>query len=152
MHLAPRGVDTRCGVRQHDEPVRDLSQFLRETKSVVFVNPVAGAGRAERNLRNVRDAFVRLEMTTEFVVASSAADMETRVRGAIADGARSVFAMGGDGTVQAVVNAVVNANSAQRRDGDDVVIGILPSGGGNDFASALRLPKDPAAAKIRRPL
>ena len=108
----------------------------------MFVNPVAGAGRAERNLRRVRGAFERMETTTEFVVVASASEMETRVRAAIAQGTRLVFAMGGDGTVQALVNAV-----GVERDGENgVVIGILPSGGGNDFASALGLPKDPADA------
>jgi diacylglycerol kinase (ATP) len=134
-------VDSRGGVRQHDELVNDISRFLRENKSVVFVNPVAGAGRAERNLPRVRGAFERAEMAVEFVVAASAAEMEMRVRAAIVDGARLLFAMGGDGTVQAVVNAVV----AEPPGESGVVMGILPSGGGNDFAAALRLPKNPAA-------
>jgi diacylglycerol kinase (ATP) len=121
--------------------VSDISKFLRENKSVVFVNPAAGAGRAERNLQRVRGAFERAEMAAEFVVGASAADMEARVRAAIADGVRLLFAMGGDGTVQALVNAVV----AERAVENAVVIGILPSGGGNDFAAALRLAKDPAA-------
>jgi diacylglycerol kinase (ATP) len=134
-------VDSGGGVRQHDEPVSDISKFLHENKSVVFVNPEAGAGRAERNLQRVRGAFERVKMAVEFVVAASAADMEVRVRAAIADGARLLFAMGGDGTVQALVNAVV----AERAGENGVTIGILPSGGGNDFAAALRLAKDPAA-------
>jgi diacylglycerol kinase (ATP) len=123
------------------KPVADLSKFLRENKSVVFVNPVAGAGRAERNLRRVRGAFERAEIATEFLVAASATEMETRVRAAIVDGARLLFAMGGDGTVQAVLNGV----GVQRLGESGVVVGVLPSGGGNDFATALRLPKDPAA-------
>jgi diacylglycerol kinase (ATP) len=81
-----------------------------------------------------------MEMAPEFVMAASAADLEARVRSAIAQGTRLFFAMGGDGTVQALVNAI----GVERTDEDRVVIGILPSGGGNDFASALRLPKDPA--------
>jgi diacylglycerol kinase (ATP) len=121
--------------------VSNISKFLHENKSVVFVNPAAGAGRAERNLQRVRGAFERVKMAAEFVVAASAADMEVRVRAAIADGARLLFAMGGDGTVQALVNAVV----AERAGENGVTIGILPSGGGNDFAAALRLAKDPAA-------
>jgi diacylglycerol kinase (ATP) len=118
--------------------VADISAFLRETKSVVFVNPVAGAGRAKRNLRRVRDAFERLEISPEFVAAGSAADMATRVLAAIANGARLLFAMGGDGTVQALVNAAGDAQSHE----SGVVIGVLPSGGGNDFAAALNLPND----------
>ncbi len=109
------------------------------------MNPVAGAGRAERNLRRVRDAFERGEMAAEFVLTASAIEMETRVRGAIMEGARLLFAMGGDGTVQAVVNAVC----AELSSDNGVVMGILPSGGGNDFAAALGLPKDPAAMIAR---
>jgi diacylglycerol kinase (ATP) len=124
--------------------VRDPSEFFRVTKSAVFVNPIAGAGRAERNLRKVRRAFERERITPDFVVAASAVEMETRIRAAIADGAGLIFAMGGDGTVQGVVNAV----GALRGDEPGVVIGILPSGGGNDFASALALPTDPAATVV----
>lgn len=118
----------------------DVSKFLRVSKSVVFVNPVSGAGRAERNLPRVRSAFERAEIATEFVVATSATEMEIHVRAAIANGARLLFAMGGDGTVQSVVNAAIAGGAGE----SDVVVGILPSGGGNDFAAALGLPKDPA--------
>jgi diacylglycerol kinase (ATP) len=135
-------VDSGGGVRQHDELVRDFSEFLRETKSVVFVNSVAGAGRAERNLRWVRREFERMEMATEFVATASTKDMEAQVGASIAHGARLLFAMGGDGTVQALVNAV----GITRPLGDEVVIGIVPSGSGNDFAAALRLPNNPVAA------
>jgi diacylglycerol kinase (ATP) len=121
--------------------VSDLSKFFDETKSVVFVNAAAGAGRAGRNLRRVRRAFERMQITAEFVVAGSAAETEARVRDAMAQGARLLFALGGDGTAQAVVNAV----GIERSGENGVAIGILPSGGGNDFAAALRLPRDPAA-------
>jgi diacylglycerol kinase (ATP) len=143
-HLTAREVDSDSGVRQHDDLVRNPSEFFRVTKSAVFVNPSAGAGRAERNLRKVRRAFEHAGIAPEFVVAASAVEMETRIRAAIADGAGLIFAMGGDGTVQAVVNAV----GVVRADGHGVVIGVLPSGGGNDFASALGLPIDPAEAVI----
>ena len=106
------------------------------------MNPTAGAGRAERNLRKVRRAFEREGLAPNFIVAASAVEMEARVRAAIADGVRLIFAMGGDGTVQAVVNAI----GVERTADPDVVIGVLPSGGGNDFASALELPIDPAKA------
>jgi diacylglycerol kinase (ATP) len=135
-----REVDRGGGVRQHGELVGDISKFFRENKNVVFVNPVAGAGRAARNLRRVRSAFERADIAAEFVMAANAAEMAARVRTVIAAGARMLFVMGGDGTVQGLVNAV----GGERSDGSGVVIGILPSGGGNDFAAALRLAKDPA--------
>jgi diacylglycerol kinase (ATP) len=63
--------------------------------------------------------------------------MESRVRAAISAEHRVLLAMGGDGTVQALVNAGHKS---------EVLLGILPAGGGNDFAAALGLPKDPVAA------
>jgi diacylglycerol kinase (ATP) len=122
--------------------VRNSSPIFRETKSAVFVNPTAGGGRAQGDLRRVRAAFEQLEITPEIVVAASCVEMEARVRAAIAAGVALIFAMGGDGTVQAVVNAV----GVQQSNGPGVVIGILPSGGGNDFASALGLPTNAAEA------
>src|SRR5260370_3266656 len=45
--------------------------------------------------------------------------------------------MGGDGTCQALANAALGA---------EVLLGVLPVGGGNDFAAALGLPGDPLNA------
>jgi len=50
---------------------------------------------------------------------------------------RLLLAMGGDGTFQGLANAAF---------GSDILLGILPAGGGNDFAVALGLPKNPVAA------
>ena len=71
------------------------------------MNPVAGAGRAERNLRRVRAAFERTEMAAEFVVRCERRRKWRRVFARRLRTARGLlFAMGGDGTVQALVNAV----------------------------------------------
>jgi diacylglycerol kinase (ATP) len=66
-------------------------------------------------------------------LTESCEEMESRVRAAISTGHRVFLAMGGDGTLQALVNAAQNS---------DALLGILPAGGGNDFAAALGLPKD----------
>jgi diacylglycerol kinase (ATP) len=63
--------------------------------------------------------------------------MESSALAAIKSGKRLLFALGGDGTFHGLVNAAY---------GFDVVLGILPAGGGNDFAAALQLPVDPVAA------
>lgn len=67
----------------------------------------------------------------------NAEELELRAKEAIKSGTRLLVVFGGDGTFQNLVNAAYGA---------DVVMGILPGGGGNDFASALGLPKDPVAA------
>jgi len=124
-------------LRQHDLRVADLSVISREAPALVFVNPLAGAGRAGAYLLRVREVFDTEKIHAEFVLTESAANLESRARAAIADGHRLLLAMGGDGTFQGLANAAF---------GSGVLLGLLPAGGGNDFASALGLPKDPVAA------
>jgi len=75
------------------------------------------------------------------LVTKSAADLAEKARCAAAKGYRRIFVLGGDGSFQVLLNAVSNY--------PDVVLGILPAGGGNDLAAALGLPGDPLrAAKL----
>jgi diacylglycerol kinase (ATP) len=117
--------------------VADLSVGSSEFPALVLVNPVAGGGRTGNYLLQIHRVFEARKIAAEFVVTESLEDLEARARGAIDGGRRLVFAMGGDGTFQGLANAAY---------GSDAVLGLLPTGGGNDFAAALGLPKDFAAA------
>jgi diacylglycerol kinase (ATP) len=72
-------------------------------------------------------------------VTRMAGDAERLAAEVATDGAR-VVAVGGDGTVQEVVNGIMASASAEAS------LGIVPVGTGNDLARSLRLPRDPAAA------
>jgi len=88
----------------------------------------------------VQKIFAEALCPTDVVIPRGTNEMEPAVRDAITRGSRLLIALGGDGTLQALVNAAY---------GQDVVLAILPGGGGNDFAAALRLPTDPLlAAKL----
>src|ERR1700732_3291177 len=114
-----------------------LSLVSRETPAVVFVNPSAGGGRAQMYLPRIKHLFSARQFHTEFVCTPSMEELESRTRAAIAAGRCALLAVGGDGTLQGLVKAAY---------GSDVVLGILPAGGGNDFAAALGLPRNPLAA------
>ena len=58
-------------------------------------------------------------------------------REAIAAGADTIVAVGGDGTVNEVVNGM---------EGTSVGLGIIPAGTANDFARQVGIPDDPSAA------
>ena len=115
----------------------DLANAFREHSAVVFVNSAAGGGGARVCLPRIQEVFKSLRIQAQFVMTNSASDLESRAHDQILQGQDLLFAMGGDGTFQALVNASFGA---------DVVLGILPIGGGNDFASALGLPSEPAEA------
>jgi diacylglycerol kinase (ATP) len=115
----------------------DSASAFREHSVIVFVNSAAGGGRARACLPRIQEVFKSLRMQAQFVMTNRATELESCARAAISQGEQLLFAMGGDGTFQSLVNASFRA---------DVVLGILPIGGGNDFASALGLPSEPLEA------
>jgi diacylglycerol kinase (ATP) len=117
--------------------VADPLNVSREYPAVIFVNAQAGGGKGRRCLPEIKSLLAAREFPCEFVLAGSAEEMGSCVRAAISAGNRVLLAMGGDGTLQCLVNAAQNS---------DVVLGIVPTGGGNDFAAALGLPKNPVHA------
>src|SRR6266849_1146422 len=105
-------------------PMGDLSSLSRETPALVFVNPCAGGGRARTYLPRIKNLFAAQQFHADFVFTSSMKELESRTRTAISAGRRVLLAMGGDGTFQGLVNAAYSS---------DALLGILPTGGGNDF-------------------
>src|SRR6266851_8971268 len=115
----------------------EASSILRESVVVVFVNSAAGGGRASSYLGRMQKLFESFQVYAKFVMTNSAAELASSARNAISQGQHVLFAMGGDGTFQALANAAF---------GTGALLAILPVGGGNDFATALGLPADPFKA------
>jgi YegS/Rv2252/BmrU family lipid kinase len=111
----------------------DAPNHLRELSPVVFVNCQAGGNRTRRYLPQIQELFKSARLGAEFVITQSTEHLESSARAAINANHRLLLAMGGDGTFQGLVNASFGA---------DVLLGVLPSGGGNDLAAALGWPRD----------
>jgi len=115
----------------------DAASAFREHSMIVFVNSAAGGGRARVHLPRIRKLFESFRIHAQFVMTNSVEELESSAQNAIFQKQRTLLAMGGDGTFQALANAALGA---------DVVLGVLPIGGGNDFAAALGLPSEPTEA------
>ena len=105
---------------------------------LVIVNPAAGGGRAARLLPWLRERLAT-RPDVSLLVTRRAGDAESAAADASAEARELVVAVGGDGTVQEIVNGVMVAGGRSR-------VGIVPVGTGNDLARSLGLPRDPAAA------
>jgi len=105
----------------------------RIVPAAVFVNPAAGRGGAGRKVAEMRNAFARLKYVAIIVQTDSADEFREQVRRALREGCATLIAMGGDGTLQLLVNEVL---------GQDVQVGVIPAGCGNDFAAALGITKN----------
>jgi diacylglycerol kinase (ATP) len=105
----------------------------RIVPAAVFVNPTAGRGGAGRKVAEIDSAFARLTYAAKIVETNSADEFRNEVRRALGEGSATLIAMGGDGTLQLLVNEVL---------GQDVEVGVIPAGCGNDFAAALGITKN----------
>jgi len=99
----------------------------------MFVNPAAGRGGAGRKLAGVRAAFARRNYPVKIVETTSAEEFRRAWRAAVNEGFSTLIAMGGDGTLQLLAREAL---------GRAARIGVIPAGGGNDFALALGIPED----------
>lgn len=90
------------------------------------VNPVGGSGKSLKAWESIHQAFPRAVpyFTTE--PNGGAAQAER----ALAEGCDIVAAVGGDGTVNEVGNALIHKNAA---------LAVIPAGTGNDYARTLGL-------------
>lgn len=97
-----------------------------------MINPAAGRGRARKLVPRVHDALTGSRLEVDVYVSTSADDARNIARAAYASG-RGVIACGGDGIVRDLAGLAADV---------DGVLGIVPTGSGNDFARQLRIPRD----------
>lgn len=105
------------------------------SRPVVIVNPNAGAGASAEELRD-RLGFLRDPEVRE---TQSAGDARSIAAEAVEQGASAIVAVGGDGTLNEVVNGMASGFGWCR-------LGVVPAGTGNDTARSLGLPLDLEAA------
>src|SRR5262245_16760499 len=103
---------------------------------VAIVNPKSGNGKAAETWARVK---TYLPGDTETIVTARPAHAIELTRTAIKSGAKTVVAVGGDGTINEVVNGFFDDGLEISQ---QVRLGIIPHGTGSDFARMLNLPRD----------
>jgi diacylglycerol kinase (ATP) len=121
--------------------VPTFPSFSTQVPDLILANPTAGGGLGREVLPHLKTFASEKHWSAEFRSTESPAEFAQIAREEAARGRERIFALGGDGTFQALLNAVAGNTN--------VSIGVLPAGGGNDLASALRLPLNPVRAAER---
>lgn len=100
-------------------------------------NPVAGNGAAVRAYELVTDALAERGIPFSSEKSAYAGHATELAREAVANGAKKIVVLGGDGTIREVASALMNT---------DIPLGIISCGTGNDIIRPLKIPNDPLAA------
>jgi YegS/Rv2252/BmrU family lipid kinase len=111
--------------------------------TVLVVYTHSAGGKTERRWPQLRATIHENFGPFEERFTRSAGEATELTRQALRDGAGLIVAVGGDGTVNEVVNGFFDGDKPVR---SDAAFGILPAGTGGDFIKSLGIPKDLAAA------
>ena len=108
-----------------------------------IVNPRAADRRAERRWPELRPQMEAVLGALEVYQTTAPGHAIELTRKALGQGARTVIAVGGDGTVSEVVNGFFDGTQPVAA---GVVLGIIPLGTGSDLCRTLGLPLEERAA------
>lgn len=107
----------------------------------ILCNPTAGGGRAAETLKKLEAHMKEKELEYEVGLSEYHKHTVELVKDAVARGFRTIYTLGGDGTIFEAVNGLAQSGML-----GEVAIGFLPGGTGNDTARSLHLPNDPIEA------
>jgi YegS/Rv2252/BmrU family lipid kinase len=108
-------------------------------KTQIIYNPAAGKGSAGKRLPEVRALLDARKFDYDLVLTECPGHAEELSRQAAEDNRELVIAAGGDGTVNEVINGLMQANL---NGNSRPALGVLPVGRGNDFAFGAGIPHD----------
>ncbi len=94
-----------------------------------IVNPAAGGSKINKIQDKLKSRLRALGIMGEFVKSTGPDDVAKLTRMGIEKGYKTIVAVGGDGTINEVLNETIG--------NDKVVLGIIPTGTTNDLADAL---------------
>ena len=104
---------------------------MTERAFLFIINPKAGANTSQPLVSQIRERFQIPGGPSRIEVTESREEARDLSRDAANRGCTHVVAVGGDGTIHSVVSGLV---------GTDTGLGVIPTGSGNDFSKAVRIP------------
>lgn len=114
--------------------------------ALAIFNPIAGRGLVARLKPMTIETLRRYDVDFDIAETMDRGDGVRLAQEAVDAGYRSIIAVGGDGIVHEIVNGLMHAGAGP----DDVSLGVIPAGSGNDFVKMLDLPAEDVAVACSR--
>ncbi len=111
------------------------------TYAMLIVNPAAGAGKTAREWPALTSRLRGAGLKFDYILTEAPGHAIALAREALLKGYELIVAVGGDGTVNEVVNGIYGEGAEK-----DVTLGIVSSGTGGDYIRTLGIPRSPEEA------
>jgi YegS/Rv2252/BmrU family lipid kinase len=109
------------------------------SKWFVIVNPNAGKGKGRKDWGHISECLGNNGLTWSEDFTERQGDAISLTQEAISGGYRKILCVGGDGTLNEIVNGVSRQEICPAR---DITIGLIPVGTGNDWGRMFGIPLD----------
>lgn len=121
-----------------------------ENQWLIVANPASGNGAVRKNLSQIERVFTEKKIPFTLRCSTYPREVTAIVEKAIlTEGYRKIIGIGGDGTMNEIVNGIFQQNTIPTT---DIIFTMLPIGTGNDWATTHKIPKhlDPFIAFVLR--
>jgi YegS/Rv2252/BmrU family lipid kinase len=106
---------------------------------LVIINPNAGKGRGRKDWKKI-SYFMNVQgFQFSFKSTEKKGDAVLFARDAVISGCRKIIVIGGDGTLNEVVNGIFTQDICKS---DEVILGMIPVGTGNDWGKMFGIHSD----------
>jgi len=103
----------------------------------LIVNPAAGAGKTARRWPEIRSLLKQIGLKFEHDITEAPGHAIELVKDAVGKGYQLIVSVGGDGTINEVVNGLYFTGSLNK-----VAMGIIGTGTGGDYIRTVGVPRD----------
>ncbi len=103
----------------------------------VIVNPNAGTGLGKKMWSKIKEHLITKNFNFEFALTKHKEHAIDLTQKAISSGFKKFISVGGDGTVNEIINGVMNQ---QTIDTKEITLAMIPVGTGNDWRRSIALP------------
>ena len=105
----------------------------------IIYNPKAGTRKVQKRWKEIKDYMDSRGVAYDYVQSEGFGAVE-RLAGVLANnGYRTIVIVGGDGALNDAINGIMRSNVLRK---EDIALGIIPNGIGNDFADYWEMSDD----------
>lgn len=114
-----------------------MEEHSQTHKWFTIVNPNAGNGKGQKDWSRINDLLVRNEIATTVMFTGKKGDAVEFTREAAENGFRNFISVGGDGTLNEIVNGAFTQGHCSP---GDMLLAMIPVGTGNDWGRMFSIP------------
>ena len=105
----------------------------------IIYNPKAGSRKTQKKWNEIRSYMESRGVLFDYLQSEGYGSVERLARMLANNGYRTIVIVGGDGAINDAINGIMTSSASDK---DQIALGIIPNGIGNDFASYWGLEKD----------